>query len=321
MKEKILVIAPQFLGDGILSVPFFRNLRLAKKDAQIDAITKNAGLLVLSKIPYIDTVYDLKTITRKFIKEQKYHKVYILKRSFSALKLILGLGIREKIGFSGQFRKPFLTTPIKYAPCQKPERDCFLDVLTADRVDIINEKLEFFTEKTAEESIQKHLKKGKKALIVAKASTHVKEWPQENFAQVIEWLKNRGFDVYFIGFESEKSYYDAFSKDDKIHNLCGKLSFDECCALVKNMDLTLGIDSGFCHMASAFGVPTVTMYGPMSVVQWGLLGENSVNITAKLDCSPCKKPRKCKRAYECLQKITPTIVTEQIEELLQKTNI
>lgn len=310
--EKILVIAPQFLGDGILSVPFFRNLRLHYKDAQIDAITKNAGKLVLEKVPYINNVYDLKTIKKKFIKEQKYSKVYILKRSLSALMLVLGCGIKHKIGFSGQFRKPFLTKPVKYIANKKHELECFFDVLKADNIEIVNDKLEYFVQQQANESVQKHLPEGKKALLVACASTKVKEWPQDNFAKVAESLKSQGYSIYFLGLKSEKEYCDAIAQGEGVYNLCGELSFDESVALVKNMDLAIGIDSGFCHLASAFGIKTLTLFGPMSTVQWGLLGDNSENLCVGLTCSPCKKPKKCKINYECMQKITPEDVISRL---------
>ena len=314
MKEKILVIAPQFLGDGILSVPFFRNLRAAKPDSQIDVISKNAGKLVLERVPYIDNVYDIKIVTQKFIREQGYAKVYILKRSLSALLLVLGCGIKEKIGFSGQFRKPFLSKPVPYKSGQKSELDCFFDVLRADGVEILDDSLEYFAQDEAVASVQKYLGAAKKALIVAKASTPVKEWAQENFAKVIEALKVQGYEIYFVGLESEKAYYDYFVTDDKVHNLCGDLSFAEVVALVKNMNLVVGIDSGFCHLASAFGVKTLTLFGPMSVAQWGLLGANSSNFSLKLPCSPCKKPKKCPRNYECMQKITPEAVLERLRQ-------
>lgn len=303
--EKILVIAPQFLGDGILSVPFFRNLRIHCKDAQIDAITKNAGKLVLEKVPYINNVYDLKTITKEFIKKQKYSKVYILKRSLSALMLVLGCGIKQKIGFSGQFRKPFLSKPVKYIPNQKHELEYFFDVLKADGIEIVDDKLEYFVQDSANESVQKYLPEGKKALIVACASTKVKEWSQENFAKVAESLKAQGYSIYFVGLKSEKAYCEGIAKGDGVYNLCGELSFDESVALVSKMDLAVGIDSGFCHLASAFGVKTLTLFGPMSPVQWGLLGKESENISSKLPCSPCKKPKKCTRNFECMQKIMP----------------
>lgn len=311
MKEKILVIAPQFLGDGILSVPFFRNLRKAKPEAQIDAISKNAGKLVLERVPYIDNVYDLKTISQKFIREQNYAKVYILKRSLSALLLILGCGIKEKIGFSGQCRKPFLTKPVKYIPGQKSEKDCFLDVLRVDNIDVSEDFLEYFVKNEAVVSVEKYLSDAKKALIVAKASTPVKEWGCENFAVVIEDLKKRGYEIYFVGLESEKAYYDKICADG-VNNLCGKLSFDETAALVKKMDLTVGIDSGFCHLSNAFNVKTFTMFGPMSIVQWGLSGDNSYNFSLNLSCSPCKKPSKCRKNFECMKKITPKMVIDAL---------
>lgn len=314
MKEKILVIAPQFLGDGILSVPFFRNLHAASAYAVIDVVSKNAGKLVLERVPYIDNVYDLKSVSRKFIREQKYSKVYILKRSLSALLLVLGCGIKEKIGFSGQFRKLFLTKPVKYITGQKSEKDCFLDVLRVDGVGILDDSLEYFVRSEALSSVQKYLSQSKKALIVAKASTPVKEWQMENFVQVIEELKKRGYEIYFVGLEAEKAYYDAFGADEKTHNLCGKLSFDEIAALVKNMDLTVGIDSGFCHLSNALGIKTLTLFGPMSVSQWGLTGENVCNFSLNLSCSPCKKPAKCGKNFECMQKIHPEAVLNTLNE-------
>lgn len=308
MEEKILVIAPQFLGDGIISVPFFRNLRAAKPSARIDVVSKNAGKLVLERVPYIDNVYDIKTIERSFIKAQGYDRVYILKRSLSALLLVLGCGIKNKIGFSGQFRKPFLTKSVKYQSGAKSELECFFDVLRADGIEIVDSSLEYFVSEEAQNSVQNHLFGDKKALIVAKSSTPVKEWPQENFTEVIEGLKAQGYEIYFVGLESEKIYYEAFEG----HNLCGKLSFDELVALVKNMDLVFGIDSGFCHLASAFGVKTFTLFGPSSVKQWGLLGANSTSFSLNMECSPCKKPKNCLRNYACMREITPDMVLEKI---------
>lgn len=308
MEERLLVIAPQFLGDGIISVPFFRNLRAANPSARIDVVSKNAGKLILERVPYIDNVYDIKTIERKFIKAQGYSKVYILKRSLSALLLVLGCGIKNKIGFSGQFRKPFLTRPVKYKSGEKSELECFFDVLRADGVEIVDDSLEYFVSDEAQNSVQKHLVGDKKALIVAKSSTFVKEWSRENFVQVIEDLKTRGYDIYFAGVEAEKAYYDGFEG----HNLCGKLSFDELIALVKNMDLVFGIDSGFCHLASAFGVRTLTLYGPSSVRQWGLLGTDSMSFSLNLECSPCKKPKKCPKDFACMKNITPKMVIEAL---------
>ncbi|MEI8377314.1 MAG: glycosyltransferase family 9 protein [bacterium] len=316
MKEKILVIAPQFLGDGILSVPFFRNLRLHYKDAQIDAITKNAGKLVLDRVPYINNVYDLKNITKSFIRKQKYKKVYILKRSLSAMMLVLGCGIKQKIGFSGQFRKPFLSKPVKYKANQKHEIEHFFDILRSDGIEIVDNNLEYFVLDEACKSVQKHLSECKKALLVPCASTKVKQWSNENFAKVAEFLLEQGYSVYFLGLKSEKAYCDSIAKGEGIYNLCGKLSFDESVALVSQMDLAVGIDSGFCHLASAFEVKTLTLFGPMSPLQWGLWGEQTKNFWLGLPCSPCKKPKKCKINFECMQKITPENVLSNLSDMI-----
>ena len=79
------------------------------------------------------------------------------------------------------------------------------------------------------------------------------------------------------------------------------------------MDLIFGIDSGFCHLASAFNKNTVALFGSTSLTQWKLLGENSHTLSLNLECSPCKKAKKCKKEFMCMKDFSSQFVIEYLK--------
>ncbi len=316
--QRILVIAPQYLGDSLLAVAFLRELKKHCGRTEIDVLSKNIGCYVFSKCPYVKNTYNIKNINYKTLWDNKYSKVYVLKRSVSAAIIALLTGAKERIGFGGQFRECLLTKVIKYDKSEKKhELEHFFDVLKEDYIEITDTKLEFYTEDSAKINIQKYLTGKKKALIVAKSSTHIKDWQDEYFAQIIDYFAEKETDSYFVGTEEEKPECDniiTLSKNKTAKNLCGRLSLDEVVALVNEMDIVIGVDSGFCHLGAVFNKKVVTLFGPTSVFQWCPIGSNIV--TLNLECAPCAKPKKCKKNYECMKNITPKIVIEKLNQLL-----
>ena len=316
--KNILVIAPNFIGDSILAIPFLRELKKHVGRCSIDVVTKNVGVLMYKNCPYVRNVYNWKNINISEMRKIKYDKAYLLKRSLSSALLAFRLGIKDTIGFGGQFRDLFLKNVVAYDKNeQKHELEHFMDILRADYVEINNKKLEFYVQQNALESIQSYLSDNKKALIVAKSSTHVKDWTVENFVKVVDYLISKGYEVFFAGLASEREYCNDIilnSGNGEIKNLCGKLNFDEVIALISQMDLVFGVDSGFGHVASAFNKKVVTLFGPTSVHQWKPI--NSTVISLDLECSPCAKPRECNQNYICMKNITSQIVIDKLREVL-----
>ena len=316
--KNILVIAPNFIGDSILAIPFLRELKKHVGRCAIDVVTKNAGLLMYKNCPYVRSIYDWSKLNILELKKNKYEKAYLLKRSLSSALLTFRLGIKDVVGFGGQFRDVFLSNVVSYDKSEnKHELEHFMDILKADYVEINNKNLEFYVNESALESIKSLLSDKKRVLIVAKSSTYVKDWSVENFAKVVDYFVANGYAVYFAGLEKEKEYCGDIllsSSEGEIRNLCGKLSFDEVIALVSQMDVVFGVDSGFGHVASAFGKKVVTLFGPTSVSQWSPV--NAKIISLNLSCAPCSKPKKCKQNYSCMKNITPEVVIEKLKEVL-----
>lgn len=316
--SRILVIAPQFVGDSILAVAFLRELKKHVGRIEIDVISKNAGCLVFKNCPYISNIYDINSLNISLMRKNAYTKAYILKRSLSAAILAWRLGIKDTIGFGGQFREIFIKKVVKYDKTElKHELEHFMDVLRADYIEINSTKLEYYTQKSALERIKNCLSEKKKVIFVPCSSTPVKNWNIKKFAQVLDFMNENNYEVYFAGLEKEKAYCDEIilgSKTKHAKNLCGSLSFDEVIALISSMDLVFGVDSGFCHVASAFGKKVVVLFGATSISQWKPV--NSTVISVQKCCSPCLSPKKCKQNYACMQEISVEKVISVLGNIL-----
>jgi len=339
---KILVIRYRFIGDTILTVPFLRNLRKAYPDAQIDMLVGPVSGEVLTDCPYIDNLIVFDT-TRKFkyentkqekrsffsyvslLKNQKYDKAYVLKRSFSSAALAFLAGIKERIGFDTEHRGIFLTKRVPYVK-NRHEVECFLDILRADNISVSDNYLENWVNEASENKInglfkELNITNGKKVLIHATSGNIFKQWPLEYFAKLVKYLSNeKNVQVFYTGTANDARVYDqihSLIEEDlviKPVNLCGKLSLSESTALINKMNFAVGSDSGTLHIAASLNIPVVGIYGPMNPAKWQAWGNIHTPLYSDLSCVPCELSKKCPRDIACLKNITPDKVIEKISD-------
>jgi heptosyltransferase III len=101
------------------------------------------------------------------------------------------------------------------------------------------------------------------AVIHAVAATPNKTWRAEGFLAVAEHLRAAGTEPVFIGAEAgELAPFHAF------RTLAGA-PLEEVKALLSSASLFVGNDSGPAHMAAAFGLPVVAIFGASDPAIWG----------------------------------------------------
>jgi len=148
-----------------------------------------------------------------------------------------------------------------------------------------------------------------------------KRWYPERFAEVAaSYSKN--YDIIIFGGPNEvemaQEIEDNLKKSD-IHNyknLAGKTTIQELCANIAGCSLFITNDSGPMHIAAAYQVPTISIFGPTrhkETSQW--MNENSRLIRHEMECSPCMK-RECPLGHhECMKSITAPEVIEAVKTL------
>jgi ADP-heptose:LPS heptosyltransferase len=95
------------------------------------------------------------------------------------------------------------------------------------------------------------------------AATVSKTWQAEGFLEVARQLQAGGADVVFIGGPS-----DDLSAFRDFRTLAG-VPLSEIKSLLASASIFIGNDSGPAHMAAAFGVPCVVIFGDSDPAIWG----------------------------------------------------
>lgn len=148
-----------------------------------------------------------------------------------------------------------------------------------------------------------------------------KRWYPEKFAAVAAHFAKR-FDIVIFGGPGETEMADAIESDLKAkgiknyQNLAGKTTIEELCAAIGALTLFITNDSGPMHVAAAYGVPTVAIFGPtrhQETSQWK--NPRSAIVRHDMACAPCMK-RECPlKHHECMKLIEAKEVIEAAEEL------
>ncbi len=151
-----------------------------------------------------------------------------------------------------------------------------------------------------------------------------KRWYPEEFAKVATALSDR-FDILVFGGPNEVGVANEIEtlirakKIKNIQNLAGKTSIAQLCSKIAGVSLFITNDSGPMHIASAYKIPTVAIFGPTKFKEtspWQ--NPNSIIVRKELECSPCMK-RSCPiKTHECMRSITADEVLKEIDKLLKE---
>ncbi len=154
-----------------------------------------------------------------------------------------------------------------------------------------------------------------------------KMYPLEKMKSFVRQLNERpGVSIVFFGGPGEEAkQLDAWQEEfDGSLNVAGKISIEEEMQLISNLSLMISMDSANMHMASVYGVPVVSIWGPThpyaGFYGWGQDYENIVQ--ADLYCRPCSvfgnKP--CFRGdHACMHLVSTEMIMQKVTDVLAKT--
>jgi len=147
-----------------------------------------------------------------------------------------------------------------------------------------------------------------------------KRWYPDRFAEVANRLADM-WAAKVVIFGGPKETDIAGQIEDymggKCLNLAGKTSMRELMALIKRCNFFVTNDSGPMHIAAAFGVPLVAIFGSTDHVGTGPLTNNAVIVRKSIDCAPCKL-RECPKDHRCMAAIAAKDVIEAATALFHK---
>jgi len=103
------------------------------------------------------------------------------------------------------------------------------------------------------------------------AATTGRRWPAERFAATVRRIEEDGHVVALVGADSERRLCEdvARAAGGPTIVLAGRTTVAELAAVVSEAAAVVCNDSGVAHLASAYGTPSVVLFGPTSPSEWG----------------------------------------------------
>lgn len=144
-------------------------------------------------------------------------------------------------------------------------------------------------EKVKAELMLHRLKSGNRVVVglVVETSYALKKWPDPFFAEIIERGTNENINFVLFGLNP----FDVAVKNSQhLLNLTGKTSLAQMMAIISQCDFFLSADTGPAHIAQAYGVLTIVLFGPSNEQEFGpadLQFHSLVTPKETLPCRPC----------------------------------
>lgn len=312
MVNKIFIEIPTWLGDAIMTTPAIENLIKHYPNAKIIMLGSFVSTQALGKIPNVSKVI----VDESKKQGNRYLNLYKLAKSVGKVDLAISL----RRSFSSKFMMFFIDAKQKYSY----ERLTKKEIHQAIRYnDFINHSLGTDYETGDLKLYFNAYKYENKTFGINPGATYgsAKRWYPEEFAKVaIEMSKTH--DIVIFGGPGETDIANDIenilmqNNISNYTNLAGKTTIPQLIEKIAGLEIFVTNDSGPMHVAAAFKVPTVTIFGPTKYTetnQWN--NANGVIVTKNLECSPCMK-RVCPlKHHDCMKLIHADEVLKAIDEL------
>ena len=148
-----------------------------------------------------------------------------------------------------------------------------------------------------------------------------KRWYPQEFAKAASVLSSE-YDIVIFGSANETDIASDIEKEligfgvQNYKNLSGNTTIIELIDQIPNLSLFITGDSGPMHVAAAFQVPTVAIFGPTKdneTSQW--MNEKSVIVKKNLDCQPCMKRTCPMQHHDCMNLIKAVDVLGSVNSI------
>ena len=327
-----LIIAPQWIGDAVMTEPLLRRLHARGERLTVGALPWIAP--VYSAMPQVAEVIEfpfahggLQFKARRAIAkrmEGQFDNAYVLPNSLKSALLPFLASIPKRIGYLGEARVGLLTHRLKN-PKNKPPMVAFYSALSGD-TKLETDRPQLHVTAADIESTLSELGLQRGGYIVFAPGAEygpAKRWPAQQFSELAAQL---ALPVVLLGAGKEVALCEEIAgpvnatQAGKCINLAGKTSLPQALCLIAASHSTVSNDSGLMHVAAAFGVPQVAIFGSSSPLHTPPLSDKAQVLWLKadpayqpaLDCAPCFE-RVCPLAPDnghmrCLKDISATRV-------------
>jgi heptosyltransferase-2 len=330
--KKILVVAPSWVGDCMLIQPMLARLVQRHPDVLIELLAPPWTAALLRQMPEVYKViinpfphgalnFGDRYRLGKLLQDSNYDQAIVLPNSLKSALVPFFAGIPLRTGFVGELRYGLLNDARKLnknelplmverfaqlaeprnQPIQRPLPQPYLPVIEGQQENVLSK-------------FGLHITKPVAVFCPGAEYGPAKRWPIPYFAQLAQYLRDFGYDVWLIGSPKDKELGEKIVAlgNTNCRNLCGATELGDAIALLSCADLVVSNDSGLMHIAAAMDRPMLALYGSSSPIFTPPLSAKAKILKLEMKCSPCFK-RECPLGhFNCMNQMTPEQVAKFI---------
>jgi len=316
---RILIVAPNWIGDALMAQPLLARLRSRTPGAQIDVLAPEWVAAVARRMAEVEDVIAVPLrhkalqlgsrwrIARE-LKARRYDEAIVLPNSWKSALLPFFAGIPVRTGYVGEVRYGLLNNihkhaapgmALHYARLSEPPGTQVKEPLPEPRLRVAAQEIE-----AARRRFGIHGPYG--VFCPGAEYGPAKRWPY--FRELSARLEGH---TVILGSANDREAAQGILG----RNLVGETSLDEAIAVIAGADYVVTNDSGLMHIAAALGRPQVALFGSSSPRHTPPLSSAARVLWLAVECSPCFE-RECPLGhFRCMRELTVESVLEEIHNL------
>ena len=346
--KRLLVRGPNWIGDAVMSEPALAALQELFPTTEITLLVKPTIAELLRGHPALHQVLVYEDpgrhagITGKWtlagaLRRLQFDLAILFQNAFEAALLTFLAGIPRRYGYATDGRSFLLSDPITVPERTKTGHQVqyYMDLLRPLGSEGPAESPRLFLSSEEEQATDRRLAESgitESDLLLGlnPGSTYggAKRWLPERFAETADRLireqgahSGRRVRVVIVGARGEEALGRAVADRMQIKpiQLSGRTTIRELMAVIKRCALFLTNDTGPMHIAAAFGVPVVALFGPTDSRTTSPFGNGHTIVRHAVECSPCLL-RECPIDHRCMTRILVDEVYEAAVRQLRTMN-
>lgn len=329
--KRVLVRAPNWIGDAVMCEPALRGLRSLFSQAELTLLAKGpvaelfAGHTGLNRVLVYDDKGAHAGLAGKWtlagwLRQHRFDLAVLFQNAFEAAFITWLAGIPRRYGYLTDGRAVFLTDPVAVpGPNSLAHQvEYYWNVLTPLGLSGAPPPPQLMVSSEEERQMEERLASSGVApsdhvIGINPGSTYgsAKRWLPDRFAEVARRLAARISEekrtrtaVVILGAKGEESLGTDIAAriQGKSVVLSGATTIRELMAVTKRCRLLITNDTGPMHIAAACGVPVVAVFGPTDWRTTAPYGQEQAIVREPVDCAPCLL-RECPIDHRCMTRV------------------
>ena len=331
MTRRLVVVAPNWLGDAVMALPAFADICRHFPDAHVAVAARPSVAPMYTMVSGVDQLITLPggggirawTSWREDVRaleEGEFDTAILLPNSYGSARIALKANIAERWGYAADRRGGLLTRAMPKPHGELHQRAYYQALTTALGI----------PEGPPFASIHPNRDKARQLLrdigldldepfvVFAPGAAYgrAKQWLPERYAEVADLIINdRGWSVLMVGAPVDRSACDDITRRlpdtgtriNRLVDFCGKSDLPTLAGILAEAHAVVSNDSGAMHLAAAVGTKVIAVFGPTREKQTAPLSSGAdapqpIVITHDVFCRPCML-RECPIDHRCMRRI------------------